>query len=128
MGCEVCIGGDYGDCDGSPEFQDVTYPKARKEHRCVECRRLVPKGEQYQKWVMKFDGDLSCDKTCSECAEIRQVFSCGEMQPQFGQLWQEMHDNAFPYLTTGSECFRELSAKSKGFVLDKWRQWKGLTQ
>jgi hypothetical protein len=31
---------------------------------------------------------------------------------------------AFPELTTATDCFQDLSAKAKEFVLAKWREWK----
>jgi hypothetical protein len=124
MSCEVCIGG--GDYDGSPEFYTHTYHRARKAHKCCECGRAINIGERYEYFASKFDGDFDVNKTCHQCAEIRQVFSCGNEGPYYGQLWEEMRDNAFPNLTTASECFTELSASSKAFVLDKWRKWKGL--
>jgi hypothetical protein len=37
MSCDVCIGG--GDADGYPEFFEEAWPKARKDHRCCECRQ-----------------------------------------------------------------------------------------
>ncbi len=125
MSCEVCLGSDW-DNDGSVEFYRFDHPKARKDHVCSECRGLIPKGSEYEKYISKFDGDFTETKTCLLCVEIRQVFSCGEQGPPLGELWNSMRESAFPYLTTGTDCFRELSAAAKGFVLDKWREWKGL--
>lgn len=126
MGYNVCIGGDFFDCDGSFEFSRITNPKARKPHFCGECRRRIEKGQQYERFIGKFDGGITSQATCLECAEIRSAFSCGEVPPGFGDLWQQMRDYAFPDLTTASECFQKLSPSAKAFVLEKWRAWKGL--
>ena len=54
--CGVCIGG-Y-DCDGYPDFSELEWPKARKDHRCVDCCQTIPKGTVYQRWSGKFDGEM----------------------------------------------------------------------
>jgi hypothetical protein len=121
--CDVCIGGGY---DGdSAEFFQSDMVKARKPHRCCECRQEIPKGAMYERSRGKWDGDFSSYKTCSLCVEIRSVFTCGESW-LFQALWEDMREMAFPRLTTASECFTQLSAVAKQMVLDKWRQWKGL--
>jgi hypothetical protein len=63
------------------------------------------------------------EKTCIQCSEIRDKFYCdgGWM---FEQLWDDMRENAFPKLTTASECFVGLSPAAKQFLLDKWCAWK----
>lgn len=121
--CGVCIGGDSDDGE-RPEFQDITNPKARREHRCCECERTIAAGESYQRYVGKFDGEMYCEKTCSQCAEIRSAFCCGGGWPFFGDLWGEMQD-AFPGLN--SSCFDRLTTpEAKQFLRDRWMKWKGL--
>jgi hypothetical protein len=120
--CGVCIGG--GDYDGTPEFCNVEYPKARKVHRCTECRMDIPKGVQYQRVSGKCDGDIFTEKTCCPCAEIRDAFTCDGVPPEYGKLWEEM-ESSFPTLTTG--CLESLETpEAKRFLLDRWRKWKGL--
>lgn len=123
-GCDVCIGG--GDYDGVLEFQEVSHPKARKDHKCEECRAVIPVGQKYQKIVGKVDGDFTETKTCLMCAEIREVFACGEITV-LGELWEDFRNaEVFERLTTASECFTKLSPPAKSFLLDRWRKWKGL--
>jgi hypothetical protein len=38
---------------GSSEFYDVSYPKARKEYRCYECRTIIPPGTLYARHAQK---------------------------------------------------------------------------
>lgn len=123
MSCEVCIGG--GDYDGANEFEFSGSSMARKPHRCCECRRVIEAKEVYHIFTAKYDGVITRSKTCAQCEDIRAVFSCGE-SAVLGELWEAMEYAAFPNLTTASECFTELSAASKAFILDKWREWKGL--
>lgn len=124
-GCDVCIGG-YS--DEPAEFFHEENRKARKNHECSECGRIIKKGETYQRCTGKNDGEFWDFVTCLLCAEIRKVFSCGEGEMLGGMLWEMMTDNAFPLLKTSSPCFRELSAAAKAEVIRRWQNWKGLTR
>ncbi len=121
--CGVCIGG--WDADGSPEFQSVAWPRAIKPHRCGECCREIPKGTRYERVSGKYDGSLYSEKTCSDCAEIRQSFLCEEgAGPAFGNLWSELTD-CFQDLST--TCFDRLeSVSAKKYLRERWMKWKGL--
>jgi hypothetical protein len=118
--CGVCIGSD--DYDNDFSFYDVLWPKARKEHRCCECRRVIGIGEQYQRWAGKWDGTVSSYKTCGYCAEIRDGFSCGN-STVFGDLWTEISDYIFPVMNTA--CFDKIeSVEAKAYLQSKWMNWK----
>lgn len=41
--------------------------KARKEHRCLECFRVIHAGEQYQHVRGVWDGEPGTYKTCAHC-------------------------------------------------------------
>lgn len=59
-------------CDYDPAtFYSRREPKARKLHQCEECGRAIQAGEQYEKVVGKWDGDVSTFKTCSRCTALR---------------------------------------------------------
>lgn len=120
--CDVCL---YMEADGSTEFYKASKPKARKEHRCIECHKPIPVGTQHEHARGKYDGDFFAVRTCLLCAEIRDVFTCGGGFVH-GQLWEEMAQSAFERLTTASPCFRKLSSTAKQRVMDEWREWKGL--
>jgi hypothetical protein len=124
--CGVCIGG-Y-DSDGYPEFYNSGRPKARKEHRCEDCRRTIAKGQVYRRDSGKFDGELFSYKTCLICDEIRQAFTCAEYDqvgPPPGDLWSDIQEMMFPNLTTA--CFDKLSTpKAKAYLRERWIAWKGL--
>jgi hypothetical protein len=118
--CGVCIGGDDYDCE--LEFYDIKWPKAKKEHRCCECRRIITVGEEYEKWTGKWDGSLSSTKTCLLCTEIREGFSCGNTTI-FGELWSEMRDYVLPVIN--SACFEKIgSVEARAFLQSKWMEWK----
>lgn len=121
--CGVCIGGN--DYDGMAEMRECITPRARKAHKCCECLRIIQPGERYERWSGRFDGDFFSQKTCHQCAEIRNAFTCGGSWTTEA-LWSEMEYIVFPVLTTANECFKKLSPPAKEFLLAKWRKWKGL--
>lgn len=44
-----------------------TYPKARAEHRCSTCNRVIDKGETYSRQFCVWDGDAYAWKQCLHC-------------------------------------------------------------
>lgn len=50
------------------------YPRARKEHRCHECKRIISVGEKYLSETVFFDKEISIWKTCLDCESIRKAF------------------------------------------------------
>jgi len=67
--------------DGAEPVQMLSegYRKARKEHKCSECRRPIRTGEAYYYERFKCEGDLNYHKTCAHCEVVRQWLSdeCG---------------------------------------------------
>ncbi|NOV25928.1 hypothetical protein E5S69_20715 [Cupriavidus necator] len=60
-------------CDyDAPEFYVQATHKARKAHRCNECRRQIKAGENYERASGKWDGQVDFFKTCEHCVSIRQ--------------------------------------------------------
>ena len=118
-GCDVCIY--MGDYDPA-EFYSSTWPKARKPHKCCECRREIAPGEKYERTVGKWDGQMDTYLTCSECVEIRQQFCCDGWL--YGDLWEQMQEQAFEHLKMAGPCWEGLSAKAKQHLLNQWNRWK----
>jgi hypothetical protein len=59
-------------CDCEPnQFERVEYRKARKVHKCYECRRSIQIGDRYECWTGMFDGRIDRYKTCDDCAKLR---------------------------------------------------------
>ena len=119
--CGVCVYA--GDPDGYPEFTNQTFPKARKHHRCEECNREVHSGEQYERMVMKFDGELSNFVTCMVCYEIRAAFSCDGVM--YGSdFWESLTEN---FAELNESCFDKLTTpEAKKYLRERWMEWKGL--
>lgn len=76
MDCSCSCTIDNTDASGSSAFRQ-TERKARKNHTCYECRRVIASGEKYVYESGVWDGQASDYKTCLECFEIRGVFFQG---------------------------------------------------
>jgi hypothetical protein len=55
-----------------PSCWHESKPKARKRHRCCECRGHIEKGEVYHRLDGIWDGRASSFKTCLDCHELRK--------------------------------------------------------
>jgi hypothetical protein len=69
-----CIYVDASDSQAS--FHRESVVKARKTHRCTECGRDIPAGEEYEYVFGVWDGDPSTYKTCRDCLSLRSSFFC----------------------------------------------------
>lgn len=54
-----------------PEFYEAKIHKARKQHKCMECFRLIEVGEQYEHVAGKWGGEFETFKTCRVCLSLR---------------------------------------------------------
>lgn len=80
-------------CDDYVTEMSTSTPRARKEHVCTECRRVVQPGELYERIVMLFEGDMVTAKTCMECVEARKWLDeqCGGFI--YGQVLDELEEH-----------------------------------
>lgn len=62
----------YCDFD-RPKLASETTRKARKDHRCDECRRTIAKGECYQYHSLLFDGSWNTYRWCRHCAAAQGI-------------------------------------------------------
>jgi hypothetical protein len=72
------------DADGPEAFRRIER-RARKMHRCCECKGLIRPGERYEYCSGVWDGEGASFKTCLDCSEIRQ-HDLLECAPCFGEL------------------------------------------
>lgn len=68
------------DCsDGPVTSLSSADHKARKEHKCAECRRVIRVGETYRSDRYLFESEFNIHKVCAHCMVVRWWLSdeCG---------------------------------------------------
>lgn len=79
-------------CDyDPPEFIVIETRKARKSHRCYECRADIPPRETYEHVRGKWEGEIYTFRTCALCLELRQWAKISV--PCFCWAYGDLHDN-----------------------------------
>lgn len=90
---------DY-DC-GAPTVFRQTHRRARKTHRCCECRMPILPGEQHEESFGIWEGDPQTFRTCEVCqwfisrvvdAELKAGCRIYEARPAFGALMEAFAD------------------------------------
>lgn len=61
--------------EGAPSCWTASTPKARKRHKCCECRGWIEPGEKYHKFSGIWDGEAGTYKTCDDCQILRKDVS-----------------------------------------------------
>ena len=72
-----------------PEFFNEIQRKAKKEHKCGECRRTISPKEKYISISGKWDGEVNTHKICSHCEIATKLLmrECG------GYLFNQVRDD-----------------------------------
>lgn len=112
-------------CDyDPPSVYNETTPKARKEHRCNECRRSISVGETYKRVEGRWEGGWSTFRICEHCLKCIKIH--GQIDADcdcygLGDFWESFHEHIEgSYSTEGSKFHRlEISANHK------WRYRRG---
>lgn len=71
--------------------------RARKEHRCEECRRTIMPSEVYRRVFAVTEGDASSMKVCGHCVVAMDwlVRNCGGYI--YGEVREDIHEHAQEY-------------------------------
>lgn len=80
----------YCDYD-PPAFCNVEPRKARKAHKCYECRGPIEAGERYEYTRGKWEGDIYTFKVCALCLELRAWATISV--PCFCWAYGDLHEN-----------------------------------
>lgn len=126
MNC-ACIGSEYDEGGWSFEPSE-TYPVAKKNWKCCECGRQIPKGEKYYCLTGKWHGEFFVERMCMDCRSVTEHLFCGFT---FGQVWEDLRDHLYD---TGGEISWEKVArltpaareKVCAMIEDVWRREKGV--
>lgn len=78
--------------DESPTVFAERIRRARKEHRCRECRETIPAGAIYTAIFGVWDGERAYFKICSACEELRARIAEHEMARGCAE-----HESVCPY-------------------------------
>lgn len=107
-------------CEGADEPATLTHEilrRARKAHRCAECRNLIPVGARYVRCSSLSDGSWSGWPACMKCHRVELAHAAAE---------RSMAGNSSYYvgrlLETVSECIRE----EPHYIVAFRAAWKGL--
>ena len=98
-------------------------PRARKDHRCGECRKTIARGEVYLREVNIHDGRVITDKTCQDCASIRnEFFKDGYWYSQVIELLSEHVRESYGDIS--ENCLVALTPRARekicGMIEDYW--------
>lgn len=110
------------ECDEYAKVFERSYPRARKDHECYECRDTIKRGELHCRINMLFDGAWSSWRECSLCEEIFAHFSCGRGGVS-GTLWDDLEENFFPDMRMGGPCMEGLSPAAKMKLVERRMAW-----
>jgi hypothetical protein len=79
----------------------VTWPTARKDHRCIWCGETIEKGLQYKHEISKYEDVLQDHKWHTECVEA------AEYAFQFDEEFI-VYENERPVVTDGGANARPI--------------------
>lgn len=85
------------DCGDGPSALWERKPKAKKRHRCDECRGWIEAGEIYTATRGVWDGEAMSFKTCAECDELRgwAMDASEELCVCYGRMHHDILDDAY---------------------------------
>ena len=106
-------------CDGSYTLLSEQHRKARKEHGCAECHRIIDKGEIYLSMSVVYDGEFSAYKVCAHCEVV--------------QLWLKEECGGFVHNAVVEDIRDHAREPGYGFgvmrlavgIFNKWRRKDG---
>lgn len=102
--------------DGESRTLQQIKCKARQEHVCGECSRIIKKGETYEAYNGVYEDGFFWAKTCLDCLSLRDSFFDGGFM--FGAI---RDDIAYNINDSGGEvdssCVVNLTSAAKEFVL-----------
>lgn len=119
-----CVYTSYdGDC---ASVSSTEKPKARKPHKCCECRETIPVGAVHEKTTGRWDDEWLTYRTCLACVEIRQLLYCDG--GNYTALWEDVRE----YFHGGGNpmgCINKLdSTAAKTKLAAEYQDYLGLEQ
>lgn len=80
-----------------PDFTHTTIVRARKPHTCGECRRVIERGELYQRTSGKWDRTVQSMVTCAHCEVLQDWIGseCGGWL--YGEVIEDVREHLQEY-------------------------------
>lgn len=75
----------------SPDFFKHAEPRARREHKCCECNRIIRQGSRYHRISGKWGGEVETFKICRWCESIREMWS-NHVYPEDGPCYGDLRN------------------------------------
>ena len=69
------------------EFYNSTHPKARKQHKCDLCGKIININEKYHRYSGKYDGDMFDDCYCLICENLISEFCDKSNDSDYNADW-----------------------------------------
>ena len=114
MSCSCAYVGDHTD---NSYFCSESYPQARREHTCGECRRTISPGEKYERANLGHEGSVITFKTCEDCLSVRESFFCHGWIYQ--NIWSDLRKHIRNRLgEISSDCITPLTPKAREQVCE----------
>lgn len=105
-----------------PSVYGVDHPKARKAHKCCECRGTIPAGEQYNKHHGIWDGSADTFKVCVDCDALRDDIDKNVRDPEektaFGYLSESVFEGNPDFVKRFLDIKRKRGAEIRDWMLE----------
>lgn len=102
------------------EFCESSVVKARKAHKCDECRGGIAAGDVYTRTAYRFEGKFHMERKCALCKEAAVEFGYSVLG---GLLWEQFND-AWDNGANVQGCINRLTtAKAKAHMCQQWIKW-----
>lgn len=87
--------------EGGQYCMRTVWRKARKQHRCCECRKIIAIGEEYEYISGVWDGTPDSFHTCEKCADLRDSMTELGFCFIFGRLLEDHAEYVREYVRNG---------------------------
>ena len=115
------------------DFYTEKIKKARKEHKCFWCKKIIVKSESYNYVASVFQGDFGCRKECLTCSELIKDYTCSDYYDAdcgieddgLQEMWRDTKCVKCKNLDLESEeCNSEKGIEVFGYV--RCEQWESI--
>lgn len=109
------------DCGDQPSAVWESRPKARKDHKCCECRGVIRAGESYWRVRGIWEGDAETLSMCGDCEDLLRW--AGQQSDCFCWSFGNVHTDVLDFMGESGIAALEADAKARiKSIRDKRRQ------